>query len=200
MAYIKEKTWSDYAGNVTDVTKASRAELEKIVRKASKTANQRMLRLERKGETKGAYRIAQQNLGANRRRFKENPTSLSMGALRKEFVMLRDFLSSKSSTLQGIASIRDNRYQSAVREGFKGSQEDWEWAVNKFFTENMERRLSSDAIRKAIVRQDTKALSEVQEIIEFDKEEKRSSGNLLGELMARSTHFEDLTFDDDLPF
>ena len=64
-------SWINY--DVGDPKTVPRADLEAAVRKAAKAANQRLLRLERAGATTGVYMSAMQDLGLDRKRFKERP-------------------------------------------------------------------------------------------------------------------------------
>ncbi len=110
---LAEKTWADY--DMGDVNALSKAQLEKAVRRASKAANQRLLRLERAGKnTSGAYKMAMSHL-EGRRRFYERTDKRSLAELRKEYASLRSFISAKTSTIQGIKEAGDKRYQTRRR-------------------------------------------------------------------------------------
>ena len=144
---IAVNTWADY--DIGDPSQADRQELSVAVRRAAKAANQRLLRLERAGATKGVYENAMYDL-VNRRRFRERTEKLSMNALRHEYKILRSFLSSKTSTIQGRQDTIDKRYKTAQEHGFSGSPEDFEFAVTKYFDEKVVRFFSSEIIYQSI--------------------------------------------------
>lgn len=144
---LATKTWADY--DIGDPSQADQQELSIAVRRAAKAANQRLLRLERAGHTKGIYENAMYDL-VNRRRFKECTGKLSLNALRHEYKILRSFLSAKTSTVQGRQDTIDKRYKTAQDHGFSGSLEDFEFAVTKYFAGNTESLFSSDIIYQAI--------------------------------------------------
>lgn len=145
---LAEKTWADY--DMGDVNALSKAQLEKAVRRASKAANQRLLRLERAGKnTSGAYKMAMSHL-EGRRRFYERTDKRSLAELRKEYASLRSFISAKTSTIQGIKEAGDKRYQTAVERGYQGTFEEWERDVRKYFAEHVEALFSSDVIYSSI--------------------------------------------------
>lgn len=144
---LATKTWADY--DIGDPSQAGQQELSVAVRRAAKAANQRLLRLERAGHTKGIYENAMYDL-VNRKRFKERTDKLSLNALRHEYKILRSFLSAKTSTVQGRQDTIDKRYKTAQDHGFSGSLEDFELAVTKYFAGNVESLYSSDIIYQAI--------------------------------------------------
>ena len=139
---ILEKTWQDYEYQGAYML-ASAEDLRRVVRRAAKAANQRLLRRERAGRTKGTM-AALGRLG--RSRFAESKSRLdkmSINELRHEYVMLRDWLSAKTSTLQGLRASDDKRYQTARERGFEGTLEEWNDIANRFFTKEMEGYYSS---------------------------------------------------------
>lgn len=146
---LKEKTWRDYEYQGAYML-ASAEDLRRVVRRAAKAANQRLLRRERAGRTKGVYAgtmAALSRLGRNR--FAESKSRLdkmSINELRHEYVMLRDWLSAKTSTLQGLKSSDDKRYQTAKERGFAGTLEEWNDIASRFFTKEMEGYYSSDIL------------------------------------------------------
>lgn len=149
MAKFKEKVWADYA--LKNFSRATRADLQAAVRKAAKAANQRLLRLERHGETRGAYKIAQRFFkDTGRRRYKERPEKLTYNELQKEYKALRSFLSAKSSTIQGAREISYKRYETAVSKGYGGTFSQFELDVRKAFTKITEGLFSSDVIYEAL--------------------------------------------------
>lgn len=115
---------------------ASAEDLRRVVRRAAKAANQRLLRRERAGRTKGVYAGTMAALGRlGRSRFVESKSRLdkmSINELRHEYTMLRDWLSAKTSTLQGLKASDDKRYQTAQERGFTGTLEEWNDIASRF--------------------------------------------------------------------
>lgn len=150
MGKIKEKVWADYA--LKNFSRATRADLQAAVRKAAKAANQRLLRLERHGETSGAYKIAQRFFkDTGRRRYKERTDKMTYNELQKEYKALRSFISVKSSTIQGANEIGHKRYLTAVSKGYGGTFDQFELDVRKAFTKITEGLFSSDVIYEALI-------------------------------------------------
>lgn len=150
MGKIKEKVWADYA--LKNFSRATRADLQAAVRKAAKAANQRLLRLERHGETSGAYKIAQRFFkDTGRRRYKERTDKMTYNELQKEYKALRSFISVKSSTIQGANEIGHKRYLAAVSKGYGGTFDQFELDVRKAFTKITEGLFSSDVIYEALI-------------------------------------------------
>lgn len=150
MAYqFKEKSWEDYSrGNPNTL---STAELREAVRKAAKAANQRLVRLERRGYTKGVYERAMNNLvSTGRRRFKENTAKFTQAELRREYAALRDFISAKTSTVQGRRDTEEKRYQTAVEHGYVGTKDEFELEVEQAFAKSNESLFSSNVIYQAL--------------------------------------------------
>lgn len=171
---LATKTWADY--DIGDPSQADQQELSIAVRRAAKAANQRLLRLERAGHTKGIYENAMYDL-VNRRRFKERTEKLSLNALRHEYKILRSFLSAKTSTVQGRQDTIDKRYKTAQDHGFSGSLEDFEFAVTKYFADNVESLFSSDIIYQAITGGKTDILDAAAE--QFGADESKRGSALL---------------------
>lgn len=96
------KTWADY--DIGDPSQADQQELSVAVRRAAKAANQRLLRLERAGHTKGIYENAMYDL-VNRRRFQERTGKLSLNALRHEYKILRSFFIRKNVNRSRVDKI-----------------------------------------------------------------------------------------------
>ena len=59
-----------------------------------------------------------------RTKFSGAVKSMTRTELVAEYLRLRDFLSAKTSTMQGIKNWKRNVYQSLVDRGFTGSQEE----------------------------------------------------------------------------
>ena len=171
---LATKTWADY--DIGDPSLAGQQELSVAVRRAAKAANQRLLRLERAGHTKGIYENAMYDL-VNRRRFQERTGKLSLNALRHEYKILRSFLSAKTSTVQGRQDTIDKRYKTAQEHGFSGSLEDFEFAVTKYFAGNAESLFSSNIIYQAITGGKTNILDAAVE--QFGADESKRGSALL---------------------
>ncbi|WP_417398979.1 hypothetical protein [Hominenteromicrobium sp.] len=183
MARIKEKTWADYdAGPVNELTKA---ELVKAVRRAAKAANQRLLRLERAGLTGGVYKTAQANLGG-RRRFKEKPDKMKLSQLRAEYTSIREFLSAKTSTVQGQRETDWKRYATAVNHGFVGTYDEFYEQIERYFTDAAERLYSSDVLYQAITENRTEALDEAAEAARGVEESRQKGAALLAYMKRRN--------------
>ncbi len=202
MARIKEKTWADYdAGPVNELTKA---ELVKAVRRAAKAANQRLLRLERAGLTKGVYATAQKNLG-KRRRFKEKPDKMTLGQLRTEYVNIREFLVSKTSTVQGRRDTDWKRYSKALSKGFLGTYEEF-WKryskalskgflgtyeefyemIERYYIDKQESLFSSKVIYQAITENSTEDLDAAEEEAKKVEESRQKGAALLAYMKRRN--------------
>lgn len=168
---IKEKSWDDYEYRGY-FEHANRSDLIPVVRKAAKAANQRLLRMERAGLTNGVYaRISGQLAQLGRRRFAESAgrlKNMSLQDLRHEYVLLRDWLSAKTSTVQGKQNADIKRYNTAKMRGFTGTLDDWIEASKTYFTEQYEALFSSDVLYTSVITGD---IDIVQNII--DENEKR---------------------------
>lgn len=190
MAGFKEKTWLDYEykGNVM---LASAEDLRRIVRRAAKAANTRLLRRERAGRTKGVYAGTMADLQKlGRRRFAESKPKLekmSINELRHEYFILRSWLSAKTSTLQGLKDVDDKRYQTAKDRGFEGTQEEWNDIVTRFFTEEMEKYYSSDILYQQAV---SGNVDLVEKIIERERgrDSPPNKGRLLIDLVTAAAN------------
>ena len=141
------KPWEAYAPKGPNATSYTREELEQIVRRASGAANRRLKRLEEAGETKGIYKRALGMLETQgRTKFSGAVKSMTRNELVAEYLRLRDFLSSKTSTMQGIKDWKRNVYQSLVDRGFTGSQEELSELFDKYMTKELEASLGSDVV------------------------------------------------------
>lgn len=139
--------WESY--DVGSAYSVSRETLERAVSRAAKAANSRLRRMERKGETRNAYARAMRNLDG-RGRFYEYTKNKTLGELRTEYGYLRDFLSSKSSTIQGLQSIKYGRYRTAVGNGFTGTFDEFNTTISQVFSKYAESLFSSDVLYKAV--------------------------------------------------
>lgn len=183
---IREKTWQDYEYQGVYML-ASAEDLRRVVRRAAKAANQRLLRRERAGRTKGVYAGTIAALGRlGRVRFAESKSRLdkmSINELRHEYVMLRDWLNAKTSTLQGLKASDDKRYQTAKERGFTGTLEEWNDIANRFFTKEMEGYYSSDILYQMATQGN---IDLVDRILQDTKESKQppDKGRLLIDLVT----------------
>lgn len=141
------KPWEAYAPKGPNATSYTREELEQIVRRASGAANRRLKRLEEAGETKGVYKRALGMLETQgRTKFSGAVKSMTRTELVAEYLRLRDFLSAKTSTKQGIADWKRNVYESLRDRGFTGSQEELSELFDKYMTKELEAALGSDVV------------------------------------------------------
>lgn len=141
------KPWEAYAPKGPNATSYTREELEQIVRRASGAANRRLKRLEEAGETKGVYKRALGMLETQgRTKFSGAVKSMTRSELIAEYLRLRDFLSSKTSTMQGIKDWKRNVYESLKDRGFTGSQSELSELFNKYMTAELEAALGSDVV------------------------------------------------------
>lgn len=169
MSTFVTKTWADYdVGNMgiqnTDVMRAA-------VRKAAKAANARLLRLERKGYADTwAHRLTMQNLKnisegegltSPRTRFREYTKNMDLYQLRREYTALREFLSMKSSTVQGLQDTQVKRYNTALEKGFTGTLDEFNELIEKYFGQHYEKMISSDIVYQAIIGGKIDVLNEV---------------------------------------
>lgn len=183
---IKEKSWEDYEYRGY-FEHANRSNLIPVVRRAAKAANQRLLRRERAGRTKGVYAGTMAALGRlGRRRFIESKKRLdemSINELRHEYVMLRDWLSAKTSTLQGLRAADDKRYQTAVERGFTGTLDEWNQIAETFFTAEREKFFDSNATYMQVTAGNADIVQKIIERSQRKSEETIDKGALLVRLV-----------------
>lgn len=148
MANFWVASWANY--DVGSTMTAATEDLRSAVRRAAKAANQRLLRLERAGFTGQAYKMAMKDLHG-RRRYYENTAKLTTAQLRHEYAILRDFISSKTSTVQGANATNRKRYQTALERGFDGTEEEFYDLIDKYFGKEAEELYSSDIIFSAVL-------------------------------------------------
>ena len=174
--------WSkyEYKEHGGDINYATRTELTRIVQRASHVANERLRALERAGEDKGAYRLAQSYLSIYKRnRFAEGNKILKkmpLGRMRSLYAELRTFLSSESSTISGLKRIRNTRYRTAVERGFNGTESEWNSLVVKYFAKANEALFSSETIYNALTNKGGMKTDYLDDVIKQDKEEKQRGG------------------------
>lgn len=102
----------------------------------------------------------------NRKRFTENTQKLKIAALRREYKLLRSFLSMKGSTVSGLNATDEKRYRTAVANGFKGTFEEFYEQVNKYFGKAIDEYFDSHVIYIAIT---TGTLNIIDRILEKEK-------------------------------
>lgn len=184
------QTWSYYSPNATDPNQLTNAELVKVIRKAAKAANQRLRALEKSDVINtaktGAYKYAQSQMpGKIKPRFNERPKETAgRSTLKHQYLQLREFMTMKSSTVTGVRAIKDARYQTAVQRGFKGTAEQWDMAVQKFFTKAAEKLFDSDKIYDAITGNKSDVLGD---IIAADSDDQMTKGQALLDYVRRIT-------------
>lgn len=163
MAQLWVATWANY--DVGSPMTASTEDLRSAVRRAAKAANQRLVRLERAGFTGQAYNMAMKDLHG-RRRYYENTAKLTTAQLRHEYAILRDFISAKTSTVQGANATNRKRYQTALDRGFDGTEEEFYDLIDRYFGKEAEELYSSDIIYSTIL---TGRTSVIDRVIERQK-------------------------------
>lgn len=184
------QSWSYYSPDATDPNRLTNAELVKVIRKAAKAANQRLRALEKSDAINtaktGAYKYAESQMpGKIKPRFNERPKeSADRTTLKHMYLQLREFMTMKSSTVTGVRAIKDARYQTAVKRGFKGTPEQWDMAVRKFFTKAAEKLFDSDKIYNAITGNNADVL---EDIIAADRDDQMSKGQALLDYVRRIT-------------
>lgn len=182
--------WSYYSPGTTDPNQLTKQELVQVIRKAAKAANQRLRSLEKSDVINtaktGAYKYAQSQMpGKIKPRFNERPKeSADRTALKHMYLQLREFMTMKSSTVTGVRAIKDARYQTAVQRGFKGTAEQWDMAVQKFFTKANEKLFDSDKIYDAITGNKSDVL---EDIIAADRDDQMTKGQALLDYVRRIT-------------
>lgn len=184
------QSWSYYSPGTTDPNTLTKQELVQVIRKAAKAANQRLRSLEKSDAINtaktGAYKYAQSQMpGKIKPRFNERPKETAdRTALKHMYLQLREFMTMKSSTVTGVRAIKDARYQTAVQRGFQGTQEQWDMAVQKFFTKAAEKLFDSDKIYDAITGNNADVL---EDIIAADRDDQMSKGQALLDYVRRIT-------------
>lgn len=181
------QSWDYYSPGMSDPFKMSKQDLIQVVRRAAKSANQRLRSLEKNTDvnerTAGGYKYASMLMPEKSKpRFQERTEKLEIGQLRSEYLQLRQFMTMKTSTPTGVKAVKDARYQTAKAQGFEGTQEEWDGAVQRFFTEKAEKLFDSKTIYSAITENNTDVLSD---IIEADADNKRTRGQALLDYLRR---------------
>lgn len=189
LKYVPQ-TWNYYSPNATDPNRLTNAELVKVIRKAAKAANQRLRALEKSTvidtAKTGAYKYAASQVpGKIKPRFNERPKETAdRTTLKHQYLQLREFMTMKSSTVTGVRAIKDARFQTAVQRGFRGTQEQWDMAVQKFFIKAAEKLFDSDKIYDAITGNNSDVL---EDIISADRADQMTKGQALLDYIRRVT-------------
>lgn len=103
--------------NLGEVTSGELETLRAATRRLAKVANQRLVRLEKESRfgTSPAYKRAREDLrtefGAPRNRYRESVKTATREELIREYRSLREFVTSKSSTVAGYEKIITDRYE-----------------------------------------------------------------------------------------
>lgn len=137
-------TWQNY--DIGDLRQVSTPDLIKAVERAGKAANRRLRALEKAGFTGGMHAQAMADLGLPRTRFKESAKTMSRAQLLREYTIIRNFMSAKTSTPSGVRAANRRRYNTAVSRGFDGTEEEFYQLINDYFSENVEKLFSSEVI------------------------------------------------------
>ena len=175
-------SWSEY--DIGNMYTATRGDLQKAVRRAAKTANQRLRRLEKAGATKGLYKNTISRL-SGRRRFIERTENRTLNELRREYAMLRHFISAKTSTLQGKRKTDRKRYETAVSRGYEGTLDEFNTLVETVFSEYNERFFSSEITYQAVITGTTDLINEaISRVKQQDIPERLVRGKSLVEYLT----------------
>lgn len=141
------KPWEAYATKGPNVSNYTREELEQTVRRASGAANRRLKRLEEAGETKGVYKRAMGMLETQgRTKFSGAVKSMTRNELIAEYLRLRDFLSAKTSTMQGIKDWKHNIYLALKERDFEGTEVELSDLFDKYMIKELEDALGSNLV------------------------------------------------------
>lgn len=181
-------SWSHYSPKSTDPRELTREELARIVNKAAKAANQRIRSLERSGLSSlpGAYKYAQGQTGKEKPRFKERskPTE-DLVTLRQRYFQLREFMTMKTSTPTGVRAVQDVHFNTAKERGFRGTKEQWNLNVEKYFAKVRDGLMSSDIVYKALVQNNEDVLDDMLNQWREDKDEPTAGEQLLAYLRRK---------------
>lgn len=169
----------------------SRPELLQRRRQLAKAANSRILRLERaKSEVTGEslyntpwFSIVQSYLDMKgKRRFSESAkmTDYTDFQLKREIVVLEDFLAMKSSTVKGSREIENKRIQSFVEKGIPEeiavSPEFFDFLNSETFRAISEESIASEDIIDIIERASDDAMTLDQIITAFEEHIQNNQG------------------------
>lgn len=147
------------------INKMTIEQKRQAVKKLAKTANQRLLRLERSGYTQYAYRKASRNLmNFEKPRFSENLKNANKYQIQKELLALEDFLQRSTSTVSGakkahqraLATLKKDRITASGQyaRGLdinKVNSQDFFDFLNSVEYKNMERLVASEDLQEFYV-------------------------------------------------
>lgn len=151
---FRAKLWADYAHGEKPIKAYSTEELREVNRRAAKAANSRLRSLEKAGQTKWAYNMAARLTGKEKPRFVESQKAIekmSRQQLEAQFYNLREYMTAKTSTLQGLHAHEQKVLQMAREEGFEGTTEELSALFEKYMTAEWEKILGSPLIRGEIL-------------------------------------------------
>lgn len=151
---FRAKLWADYAHGEKPIKSYSTEELREVNRRAAKAANSRLRALEKAGQTKWAYNMAARLTGKEKPRFVESQKAIekmSRQQLEKQFYNLREYITAKTSTLQGLRAHEQKVLNMAREEGFEGTTEELSALFEKYMTAEWEKILGSPLIRGEIL-------------------------------------------------
>ena len=151
---FRAKPWADYAQGEKPIKAYSTEQLRDINRRAAKAANSRLRALEKAGKTKWAYNMAARLTGKATPRFVESQKAIdkmTRQQLEAQFYNLREFMTAKTSTVQGTRAHEQKVLQMAQEEGFQGTTEELSALFEKYMTAEWEKILGSPLIRGEIL-------------------------------------------------
>lgn len=141
--------WEYYAPGANPPMQYTDEELRRIVRKAAKAANQRIRGIEKAGVKSAALKSAMANMDG-KSRFKERVKTQTRAELMREFVVLREFMTSQTSTVKGVNERLEKLYKTYMAAGFNGTQEELEFYIEKYLSQAMAKFYGSDVLHQLI--------------------------------------------------
>ena len=165
--------WNYYSRGNRIPNSYTTEELQQIVRKASKAANQRIRTIEKKGLKSYAVQMMQKQTG--RTRFSESTKKSSREELIRRFVDLREFMSAQTSTVGGIKKHHAAIINTYMAQGFDGTEEELEFLLSKYFGSQMEKFYGSTIIQRLIIENDRESLSDYYKTW-IEEQRKESAG------------------------
>lgn len=149
---FQARGWDYYSHGNRTPSSYTTEELQKIVRKASKAANQRIRTIERSGMKSAALYLMQKQTGKTR--FSERVKSKSRQELVKQFVYLREFVGAQTSTITGIKAHRTAIFSTYMAQGFNGTEEELEFLLTKYFGSQMTKFYGSTIVHRMVIEND----------------------------------------------
>ena len=83
-------------------------------------------------------------------RFKERAKTQTRAELMREFVVLREFMTSQTSTAKGVKERLEKLYKTYMAAGFNGTQEELEFYIEKYLSQAMVKFYGSDVLYQLI--------------------------------------------------